>query len=312
MSERPEPLGERIVVSLDTELTTVRWPSAAQVRARARRRTRHRTSMTAFAGVAVVVAAAVILGSVAPSTLRGAASSVTPPALPSSVAASASPSIPPTGVIPPEAMLQPEDVGPGLVIERVNVLEGGAAYYTNAMRVKSVFLPVEAMCPAYQGLDLPPRPSRHYREQTVQRPPATPGRPEQVDPEVHEAVVRLTDEATAVQVLDDVRLVVTTCARYVSYGPITEDGAVVQVEATHEWSALDVNFTGAGSMIVRHAITVRRAGSGEVVERSAYLSGYVRVGDLVAVLTQLDDNPQRARDLATQAGHRLCVATSHC
>ncbi|PSK66828.1 hypothetical protein B0E53_01163 [Micromonospora sp. MH33] len=75
---------------------------------------------------------------------------------------------------------------------------------------------------------------------------------------------------------------------------------------------LDVDFTGSGSMIVRHAFTLRRAGSGEVVERSAYLSGYVRVGDLVAVLTQLDDNPQRARDLTVRAAHRLCAATSHC
>jgi hypothetical protein len=209
-------------------------------------------------------------------------------------------------------MLQPDDVGSGLVIERVNVQEAGAGLYANAMRVKSVFLPVEAMCPAYQGLNLPPRPSRYYREQTVQRPPTIPGRPEEVDPEVHESVVRLTDKATAAKVLDDVRLVVTTCARYVSAGPITTDGAVVQAEATHEWSALDADFTGAGSVIVRHSITVRRAGSGEVMERSAYLSGYVRIGDLVAVLTQLDDNPQRARELVVRAAHRLCAATPHC
>ncbi|MEW2329639.1 hypothetical protein AB0880_17690 [Micromonospora chersina] len=311
MSERPELLAERLVASIDAELAAIHLPCAAQVRARARRQTR-RASIAASTAVAAVVAGVVALGSVAPSTSRGAASSVAPPASRSSVVPSASSSAPPSVAIPPEALLQPEDVGSGLVIERVNVLEGGAGYYANAMRVKSLLPPVEAMCQAYQGLNVPPRPSRYYREQTVQRPAITPGRPEQVDPEVHEAVVRLTDEATAAKVLDDVRLVVTTCARYVSTGPITRDGALVQVEAAHEWSALDTDFIGAGSIIVRHSITVRRAGSGEVVERSVYLSGYVRVGDLVAVLTQLDDNPQRARGLVVRAAQRLCAATPHC
>ncbi|RKF22862.1 hypothetical protein D7I43_30995 [Micromonospora globbae] len=268
--------------------------------------------IAAVTAVGFAVTAMAALGSMAPSTSGGATSSVAPQVSPPSVVPSASPSVAPAVAIPPEALLQPEDVGPGLVIERVNVLEDGTGYYANAMAVKSVLLPVQAMCPAYQALNLPPRSSRYYREHTVQRPATTRGRPEQIDPEVQESVVRLTDEATAAKVLDDVRLVVTTCARYVSAGPITQGGVVAQAEATHEWSALDADFIGAGSLIVRHSISVRRAGSGEMVERSAYLSGYVRVGDLVAVLTQLDDDPQRARDLTVRAAQRLCAATPRC
>lgn len=310
MSERPESLAERIVMSLDSELAAICWPSPAEIRARARRRVL-RASIAGSVAAAVAVAA-VVLGVAAPFTLRGAVSPAGPAVPPSPVKSSASSSLPSTAVIPPEALLQPEDVGPGLVIERVSVLEGGAGYYANAMRVKSALLPVEAMCPAYQRLDLPPRPARYHREQAVQRPSATPGHPERTDPEVFESVVRLLDEATAAQVLDDVRLVLRACARYVSAGPITERGTVVQAEATHEWDVLDDGFTGTESMIVRHTVTVRIAGKDEVVRRSVYLSGYVRVGDLVAILTQLDGNPERARELAVRAAHRLCVATVTC
>lgn len=310
MSERPEPLTERLIANLDTQLATVPWPPAVQVRARARRQTRRRAT-AAFLATSVAVVAAVAVGTAVAVPHRGASTAAVPRSSSSAVPA-ASPPTTPSGAIPPEALLQPEDVGPSLVIERANVLEGGAGYYANAMTVKSVLPPVEAMCPAYQDLNLPPRPSLYYREQSLQRPAIAPERLEQVDPEVHEAVVRLTNEAAAAQVLHDVRTVVTSCARYVSAGPITQDGTVMQVEATHEWSVPEANFTGTESMIVRHVITLRRAGSGEVMQRSAYLSGYVRVGDLVAVLTQLDDDPQRARELATRAAHRLCAGTPRC
>lgn len=310
MPEGSELLTERLVADVDAELTTIHLPPAAQLRAHARRRAR-RTSIATSTAVAAAVAGAVVSVSSIPSTSRDGTPVVLPTSR-SSVVASAPPSAAPSVAIPPEALLQPEDVGTGLVIGRVNVFEDGTGYYANAMRIKSLLLPVEAICPAYQDRNVPPRPSRYYREQTVQQPPTTPGRPEQIDPEVHEAVVRLTDAATAGKVLDDVRLMVTTCARYTSTGPVTGGSSHVQVEATHEWSALDADFTGSESIIVRHTITARHAGSSEVIMRSAYLSGYVRVGDLVAILTQLDDDPQRARELTVHAAHRLCAATSQC
>ena len=90
----------RLIERIAADLADVRWPDAAEIRARLVRRRRRRAM--AAGGLATVVAIAVAV----PAVLNLHTADDSGPAV-----AAADRLV----EIPPEALLQPEDVGPGLV-----------------------------------------------------------------------------------------------------------------------------------------------------------------------------------------------------
>ena len=101
----PEP--SRLIERIAADLADVRWPDAAEIRARLTRRRRRRA--VAASGLATVVAIAVAV----PAALNTGGDDSGP-----SVAGAEQ-----LVEIPPEALLQPEDVGRGLIARGVSTHE---------------------------------------------------------------------------------------------------------------------------------------------------------------------------------------------
>ncbi|MDW5326342.1 hypothetical protein [Plantactinospora sp. KLBMP9567] len=278
------------------EVATVSWPAPEEIRARARRRNRIRTVAGTVAVVVAVTAGSVGLVE----RYGGHPRPVAPPA-------SAPTPAPDPVAIPPSALLQPGDVGPGLVVDRVNVWADAA--------VDLIDPTVVIDCPGYGAYDRYDGLARMFRRHTVQKPPTVPGDPLTGQAVVHEKVFRLAPDA-ARRVFADARAVPDLCARYVSSGVIEIDGRRLPVDAEHRWRVLAEGFAGDESVLLEWQTTIRRRDGAAVVDGPAgRLVGVARVGDLVAAVDRVDEvpDPQRARALTLAAAARLCdVANPPC
>ncbi|GIG85738.1 hypothetical protein [Plantactinospora endophytica] len=293
-----------LVDQVALEAASVSWPAPQEIRARARRRNRIRS---AAGTVAVVVA--VTAGSVGlveryggqPGPAEAPALSSTPRPIPTSTPTSA------PFVIPPSALVQPEDVGPGLVVDRVDVQADAP--------VDLIDPSVVIDCPGYGAYERYDGLARLVRRHTVQQPPTVPDDPQTGQAVVHERVFRLAPDA-APRVFADARAVPDLCARYVSSGVFEIDGRRLPVDAEHRWRVLAEGFAGDESVLLEWQTTIRRQDTAAVVDGSAgRLIGVVRVGDLVAAVDRVDEmpDPQRARALTVGAAGRLCeVANPRC
>jgi hypothetical protein len=283
----PEPSG--LIERIAADLADVRWPDAAEIRARLTRRRRRRA--VAASGLATVVAIAVAV----PATLNTGGDDSGP-----SVAGAEQ-----LVEIPPETLLQPEDVGPGLVALRETIAE-------NENMAGLRLLNLALTCPAYASLRLYTGPYRYQRSYTLQTPPTDPGDPTTGDAVLRQVVLRLND-GLAARVVDDLLLAVASCADYVSVGPAENDGGVVDAEATHRWRVVYEGFAGDQSFVLTHAIDVKRVADGKQFTAPATrLQAVVRVGDLVTVISWADVGlePTEVRRLATRAASWLCVASN--
>ncbi|WP_159104532.1 hypothetical protein [Plantactinospora sp. BB1] len=291
-------VGPELADRIAEEVATVRWLAPEEIRTRARRRSRIR-SLVGTVAVLVVVASGSVM----------AVERYVPRPLPAGgqplLAGPSAPVPSPDPVaIPASALLQPEDVGPGLVVEREEV------------RLETVVEVVDATvplgCPGYALRDRYDGLARVVRRHTVQQPPTVPGDPHSGAPVVHERVFRLLPGA-ARQVFADARAVPDLCAEYRTPGAIEVDGRGLAVDAEHRWRVLAEDFAGDESVLLDWRTTVRRQDSAAVVDGPASrLVGVVRVGDLVATVDRVDEapDPKRAEALTRRAAVRLCEAAN--
>ncbi|MGI5145608.1 hypothetical protein ACQEVC_04290 [Plantactinospora sp. CA-294935] len=288
--------GTSLVDQVGQEIAVVRWLAPEEIRARAGRRNRIRSLVGTVAVLVVVVA-----GSVAAVERYG------PRPLPAGQSLLAEPStpVPPDPVaVPASALLQPEDVGPGLVVDRVDVQADAP--------VEVVDPTVPLGCPGYAARDRYDGLARVARRHTVQQPPTVPGDPYSGAAVVHERVFRLVPGA-ARRVFADARAVPELCTEYRTPGAIEVDGRRLPVDAEHRWRVVAEGFAGDESVLLGWQTTIRRQDSSEVVDGPASrLVGVVRVGDLVATVDQVDEepDPERARALTLGAAARLCQAAT--
>jgi hypothetical protein len=284
----PEP--SRLIERIAADLADVRWPDAAEIRARLARRRRRRA--VAAGGLATVVAIAVALpvtldtgGDDSGNQIAGAPQLVE---------------------IPPEALLQPEDVGAGLVALRETV-----AANQNVGSVQLLDL-AAVTCPAYRSVGFYSGPYRYQRSYTVQTPPTDPGDPTTGDTVLRQYVLRL-DGDLATRVADDMKRATVACADYSSGGPAENATGVVDVEATHRIRVVHEGFAGDQSFVFTHAIEVTRVDTGRpYTDPVTRLQAVIRVGDLVSLISWMraDVDPTEARRLATRAASWLCVASN--
>jgi hypothetical protein len=281
-----------LVDRIAADLAAVRWPDAAEIRGRAVRRRRRRIAVAG--GLATVVAIAVALPVAV--TARSGGDDSGPPAAAAERLVE----------IPPEALLQPEDVGPGLVALRETVAENESVSDVRLLDL------LAATCPAYGSLDLYDGSYRYQRSYTVQTPPTDAGDPTTGDPVLRQFVLRL-DDGLAARVVDDLLLTAGRCADYTSAGPAETDEGRVDVVATHRWRVAFEGFAGDQSFVLTHAVEVRRAADGRpFAAPTSRPAAVVRVGDLVSVISWTDGGIElsEVRRLVARAATWLCVASN--
>lgn len=281
MRDRKPTLTDRIV----TDLSTVRWPEPAEIRAQARRRTRRQVAGAAAVLLLVVGTSAVVFGPAALPDPHRVDASVTGPS--------------PHVEIPLEALLQPDDLS-----ERSEppLTTSGLA---ERFRVDNGVL---AACRQAQGLPAGSAPSLWSRSQTMMR-----NRPGGYDVLVSQDVYRVEPQV-AVRFFADLEGEVATCANWRSVGPIRWQGQMITRSLVHSFTLLDRDFTGDEAAVLRHSISQsRNEDTGEPLrEPSSIDLAVVRVGDLVTVI-----NPDPAtttrdelRRLGRVAAARMCVAAN--
>lgn len=306
-----------LVDRLAADLGTVRWPEAAEIRARARRRTRRQVTGVAVALLLVVGASAVVFG---PATQPD----------PHSVDASVA-SRPPHAEIPVEALLQPDDLP-----ERsgLPLIEAGLG---EPVRVAALL----AACRRDQGLPDGWETSLWSRSQTLLRDrPAASTRPAASDRPsgdlllLSQDVYRL-EPRVAVRVVAGLDRLVAPCAQWRSVGLVERQGKLVTVEMVHRWTVTARDFAGDEAALLRHSVsTVPDDTTGEPLGTGTPSStnvAVVRVGDLVTVISRArdtsyedtgqdsphpyadtgrDSSYEELRRLGQLAALRMCVAAN--
>jgi hypothetical protein len=264
------------------DLAAVRWPPAEELR----RRVRRRRQRTTAAAVAVLVA------------LAGGAASLARPDRdpPPPPAATPTPGAAPVE-IPLSALLRPEDAGAGPDSQ----VDGEDA-------LQPIRLDVTLdRCLREKAPELLSVRTRYARLQTLLKGTET-DRPAQPYVLAQGAYRLTTAEATTF--LRRLRGAIEACDGFTSTGEIEHGGGRVDARGTYHWSVISSGFAGDESYLVRMDGITRRADNGDVIGESTYLSAYVRVGDLVTVLSPRSGaSVDELRRLATVAAGRLCVAS---
>ncbi|MEE6259630.1 hypothetical protein [Plantactinospora sonchi] len=300
MHDREAALVER----LNAELVNVRWSTAEEIRGRARRRTLIRLVVGAFASVVLLGTGTAAIATLGPAVydvpaLPGGDVPTTSPVRSTTALGLPSPASPGKPV-PEEALLQPVDVGAGLVVDRVNTGRDEPVTLLDPATLNH--------CPAFTRSRFDTVYAQQYRRHTVQQPPTVYAAPETGEPVVHEEVYRVSvDDAS--RILADVHRIVTDCDRFVSTGSAQSGTRVIDVEAEHHWAVLGERLGGDESLLIEHRVTVRSREPDETFSDSdTYLMAVIRLGDLVALIQPVDTDRDRARELASAAAARLCLA----
>ncbi|MFI6227902.1 hypothetical protein ACIBCR_11375 [Micromonospora echinospora] len=287
MREHEPTLVDRLAV----DLAAVRWPEPAEIRARARRRTRRQLAGAAVALVLVVGGVAAVLG-----PTNGAA----PPPVAVPVVDPG-----PRGEIPPEALLQPADLreqsGPPLT----------ASDLGESIRLDDHL----GACRTDQGQSTRWETSLWSRSQAIlrDRPDGDDHPPS--DLLVGQDIYRVTPEVAG-RFFRGLEQLVAPCAAWRSVGPIEWQGRTITAEAVHNWALVDRDFVGDEAALLRHSVSQPRDRAtgellGEVSRSSTTSLAIVRVGDLVTVIVpgaaMSDDELRR---LARVAATRMCPAAN--
>jgi hypothetical protein len=293
-----DPMRDQVDLSqrLAADLGRVRWPAPEELREIARRRSRR-------AALAASLAVLLLMSGVGVVATRPFQRPVERIDLYGPVAAPAPTTIGPhdPAWIPPEALLSPEDIGPGLITQWTLVDQdqpvGDWAFS---------FTP----CPDYPRVRTYEGGYLFRRKQTLAYPPKIKGQPGTEVAVLHQTVMRLPGDG-ARQLVDEAVDAVTVCPNYLSSYANWGDQAVgpPKIPASHAWRLVDRDFAGDESLLYED----RRSGKG-YGDLGAAAVLVIRVGDLVTTVEQLDsDGPASARKLGVRAAAWLCAAaTSPC
>ncbi|MER7888300.1 hypothetical protein ABTX15_00555 [Micromonospora sp. NPDC094482] len=277
------------VEKVQRDLRDVRWPGPEEIRAQARRRSRHKVMAASTAVLALAAASAI--GVVAPGRFS------TPPT------ASVDPSVPVRAEITTEALLRPADLG--LASADTQLTGSGLA---EPIRIDDML----GACRTSQGL-AQTWPSRWSRSQTLLTErrdgvDLAPG-----DVLAMQDVYRLTPEG-AKAFLADLDQIIAPCVQWRSVGPYESKGRAGTAEAVHQWRIVQRDFAGDDAAMVQHVVSgARDVKTGETfgdVPQPTY-KAIIRVGDLVAVLgLGRSGTESELLQLATVAAGRLCQAAN--
>ncbi|MET8906776.1 hypothetical protein [Micromonospora sp. NPDC004551] len=275
------------------ELHSVRWAEPAELRSRARRRSR-RTVVAAALAVLVVASGTALVeaGRAAPHT-----------ALPAGAPASASPTATAWTAteVPAEVLLKPTDLR---TKTGVPLTETGLG---EAVRLDDLLL----FCRKHQSLPAEWEASRYSRSVTIlrERPAADEQRPGQVL--AMQEVYRVTPEV-ADRVFAGMGELLAPCREWRSSGPTQWQGKTINAQVVHSWREVDSDFAGDDSVLLRHTVgQARNLDTGKPLGAvSKPISRVVvRVGDLVSVIQVGRDGTEAdLRKLAVTAAGRMCPA----
>ncbi|MDO3701207.1 hypothetical protein Q3W71_05870 [Micromonospora sp. C28SCA-DRY-2] len=291
-----------VVERLNRALREVDWPEPAEIRARARRRSRRTAVLAATAVLAVMSGSAYVAAgrSVSPEPLVAAAP------VPPATAGRAE--------IPQEALLDPGDVP----------LKTGTRLGEAGLREPVRLDPMLESCGRERGVPSTAPTSRYSRSQTL-LPAAADAKRQR--PLLTQDVYRV-EPGQSLAVFGLVKLLLHACAEWEFDGSAVLNGRVVPTVQTHRWEAPVSGFAGEESVMVRHvplAPRTRPAGKPMAETPPVEVTMVVRVGDLVTVVATgpdtvadtVDGNrPDRGLShaeleaLGRTAARRMCVAAN--
>ncbi|MEV4630670.1 hypothetical protein AB0J90_30840 [Micromonospora sp. NPDC049523] len=265
------------------DLTVVRWPAGDELRRRVGRR-RQRVIAAAAALVTAMTVGAASLGRPDREAPSPTATSPTVDARPVEIRRS--------------ALLRPEDVGAGPDTQA----DGESAFQPIRFDV------MLDLCFGQRAPELLALRSLYSHRQTLLLGTESdrPARPFLLG----QAAYRLTaPEAAAF--LRDLRSAMESCDGFTQTGEIERSDGKVKTTGRYSWPIAASGFAGDESILVRHDALIRNAATGEVIGESSELSAYLRIGDLVTVLspragTSADD----LRQIAITAAERLCPSAN--
>ncbi|SNT18315.1 hypothetical protein SAMN05421812_103587 [Asanoa hainanensis] len=303
---------------LAAELGRVEWPEGEALRRIARRRSR-RSALAASLSVLLLLSGVWVASMrpfqarTEPADLFGAAAAPPPAATqaPASTATAApepppAPTLAPKTVgphdpawIPPEALLSPEDIGPGLIASRSTADQkqpvGNWAFTLTP-------------CPTYPKVRTYKGVYEFRRQQTVEYPPTIEGRPETATAVLHQTVMRLPGTG-ARQLVDEAVEAVEACPKYVS--SVNADTAKrTKVSTSHVWVLVDRGFAGDDSLLYQHLMTAVTGDQDADLGGSTVL--VVRVGDLVTTVELVSGSAKAIspEKLGARTAAWLCAAAT--
>ncbi|MGX4656635.1 hypothetical protein ACWCHM_23410 [Micromonospora sp. SCSIO 07396] len=285
---------------LHRDLREVRWPEPAELRARARRRSR-RTAVLSTVTMLVVLAGAAVAVRERPT---GPATPTAPVAAPGSA--------PVRTEIPLDALLSPADL-PTKTGERL-----GDTGLGEAVRID----PLLESCGRERDVDAQLSVSRASRSQTLLRPITRAGQP--ATPVLSQDVYRI-ELARGRWLFGEIDRLLNACAEWtLDASTLAADQQPVATEQEHRWEPSARDFAGDQSVLLRHVASQPRARTGGKPVGAAVsvdTTLVVRVGDLVTVVVPAPDTVADRVDgagpgmgqadlmaLADRAAKRLCPA----
>lgn len=283
-----------VVEPMHRALCDVRWPEAAEIRARARRRSR-RTAL--LAGVTLVGTLAVVTVAVVsrPSGYQPAI----PPPVPAAVG---SPPASPAGQV---AAVR-SDLPPELFVQQSDLVVRTELHLDEAVAGGTVTLGF-----GRDRCDLGPETEAWTsRSQTLLRWSA--GGPNRLgDILVVQDLYRFRDDGAA-RSFAEIRETIVTCPQQEVWTADYE-GRAINMTAVHRWDTPRVDFAGDESFLLRHSSSLLPnpvLGELQTVANSPDLRVVLRVGDLVTVLFVSMAGEAELVRLADVAARRMCIAAS--
>jgi hypothetical protein len=265
------------------DLTAVRWPPGDELRRRVRRR-RQRVIGAAVALVTAMTVGAASLGRPDREPPPPPTTSPTPDAGAVEIRRS--------------ALLRPEDVGAGPDIQG----EGESAFQPIRFDV------MLDLCFGQRAPELLTLRSQYSHRQTLLLGTESdqPARPFLLGQAAH----RLTAPEAAV-FLRDLRAAMESCDGFTQTGEIEHPDGRVKATFRYSWSIVASGFAGDESILVRHDAVTRNTETDEVIGESSEFSAYLRIGDLITVLSpRVGTSADDLRRIATTAAQRLCTTAN--
>ncbi|MEU1685663.1 hypothetical protein [Micromonospora sp. NPDC005707] len=252
------------------DLHSVRWPEPAEIRARARRRSRRTVVAAALAVLAVASGTALVEAGRA----AGPTSAVGDGGPTGTVAASpVAPAPSGRADIPEAVLLEPRDL---TVKTGVRLGDTGLAEPVRVDRQLE-------SCAREQGIYLQPTVSRYSRSRILLRPVA--GASGDV-PVLSQDVYRV-DPPWGLGLFGDIDRMLAACPQWQTSSLLTQAGRTVTAETEHRWEPAVTGFAGDQSVMLRHVTDqARDQTSGKAVgpAGSVDVTLVVRLGDLVTVI----------------------------